>query len=1237
MKKNLLIWIAVFSLSFLNSFSQTAVPGCVDGKIYLKYKPNAVIKYKNPADINPNALPGMKALIGKYGINFAEKPYYQATDSKDLLCIYKVGFTNFEMVNDLISELSTNPLVEYAEKVPEMKLFYTPNDPSLGTQWHLTQINAQNAWNVFNSTASGNSTITVAVVDNAVMRTHPDLITNIWTNPGEIASNSIDDDGNGYVDDVNGYDVGDNDNSVLPPTTAWNHGTHCSGIVGARTDNGVGISAIGFNVKIIPVKATANSAGSNAVSNGYGGILYAARCGAKVISCSWGGTVSSVSDQAVINYAWNRGSIVITAAANDGNSVLHYPAAYNNSYAVANTTTTDTKNSSSCFGTWVDIAAPGTNIYSTVPNTGYTNMTGTSMSCPLVAGLAGLMLSKNAYLTPTQVLNCISTTAANIYTIGANSPYAPNQLGAGRIDAYQAMLCASVTAGSPPSADFYSDIQSTCPGMPIKFFDISTLYPTTWSWTFQGGTPATSSVKNPTVTWAAAGTYSVALTVNNPFGAGSTTKIGYITITNPGSLPLVEGFQGASWPPVNWVNDNKFLDSIKWERATTCGGFGTSSASALFDNYYHDAGGVRDGLMVPKLNFGSVTNARLRFDIAYSRYDATYTDTLEVKISTNCGTTWTSVYMKGGTALSTAPDYTVDLWVPTNTQWRRDTIDISSVVAGQGNVLIDFVNHGHYGQGIYLDNVNLVYTVTAAPIANYNYPTALCVGSSITFTDATTNSPTSWAWNMPGASVPTSTLQNPTVTYATPGVYSATLVATNVGGNSTSIKTFTVSSTPVVTTGGSSAICAGTSGTITASGATTYTWLPGSSTATSVVVSPTVSTTYTVTGANGACTNTTTKVLTVNPNPTVAVNSTSICSGNTATLTASGATTYSWSTGSTATSINPSPTSTTVYTVTGTTAGCNNVRTATVTVNTTPTVAVNTATICAGGSTNLTATGATTYSWNTGATTGVISVSPASTTAYTVTGYNGTCNNVRTTTVTVSPNPTVAVNSATICAGNSTNLTASGATTFSWNTGATTSSIAVSPASTTVYTVTGYTGSCSNVRTTTVNVNALPSVSLASSSSTACTSATGGVTLSLTGSPSGGVYSGTGVTGTSFVPQATAGTYTATYSYTNSTTGCANSAATNIVVSVCTGVDEVSVLDGKITVFPNPSNGVFTIQANIADAFDVTIYNNLGQVVLVKTALQGENNINLSEFGRGMYSVVIKVNNDYKTVKMIIE
>ncbi len=1168
MKKSLLAFAILGIGFFTNLFSQTAVPGCVDGRIYLKYKPNAVVKYTNPADIDPKKMPGMAGLIGKYGVNFAEKPFYQAVDDKDLQRIYKVGFTNISDVEGLIRDIAANPLVEYAEKVPLCVTSFTTNDPSGPTlsanQWFLTMIDAQNAWGIYN----GTSTITVAVVDNSIQYTHADLSANMWVNPGEIPANSIDDDGNGYVDDVNGYDVGDNDNNVLPLNTTWSHGTHCSGIVGARTNNGVGISAIGFNVKIIPVKATTNSGGSNSVSNGYGGIIYAVRCKARVISCSWGGTVSAISDQSVINYAWGKGSIVICAAANDANSVLHYPAAYNNVYAVASSGTTNVKSGFSCYGTWVDITAPGESIYSTVPFGGYANMQGTSMATPLVAGLAGLMLSKNPYMTQTQVLNCISSTAANIYTIAANSAYAPNQLGAGRIDAFKAMQCASVAAGSPPSADFTSDKQSTCPGNPIKFTDLSTLYPTTWSWTFQGGTPATSSVQNPTITYAAAGTYSVALTANNPFGPGSITKISYITITNPGTLPLVEGFQGAAWPPANWNDDNKFQDSIHYTRSTAAGGYGLSTASLLFDNYYNDAAGVRDGFQLPKVNMTGVTKARLRFDIAFARYDATYTDSLEVQLSTNCGLTWNSIYYKGGTGLSTAPDFSTAAWVPTSADWRTDTIDITALAAGQGNVLMQFVNHGHYGQTMYLDNVNIAYTVTAAPAANYNTAASICTGAATTFTDTSTNTPTSWSWNMPGAVPATSTLQNPAVSYATAGVKSVTLTATNIGGSTSIVKTITVTATPTVITAGTSTICSGSSATITASGATTYTWNPGGLTGTSVVVSPGTTTTYTVNGTTTGCAGSSTKLVTVNATPTVAVNTASVCGGSTATLTASGATTYSWNTGSTASFITASPVVNTTYTVTGTTGGCTD---------------------------------------------------------------------IKTTTITVISAPTVAVNSATICNGSSANLTATGATTYSWNTGATTASISVSPSVTTVYTATGSTGSCANSKTSTVTVNAIPGVTLAVSASTICTPATGGSTIALTGSPAGGTYSGIGVTGSTFNSQATAGNYTVTYAYTNTVTTCSNTASSTLIVSVCTGINSVSGLNGNLEIFPNPNNGQFTIKAEMTESFDISIYNSIGQLIKFIPQNRSSVEVDLNGYGKGLYNVLFNVDGNYKNVKVVVE
>lgn len=1173
MKKAILFLVSGIMLASAGR-TQTADPGCVDGNIYLKYREGMVkAKIADPENIKPSVLPGLQTLITKYSITHVEKPFHQAIDSKDLQRVYKVKFSNIMGVESLIKDLAADPAVEYAEKVPICVTSYTPNDPMYTSpnNWHLLQINAPSAWNVYN----GTSTITVAVVDNAIMTSHPDLLANIWTNPGEIPANGIDDDGNGWIDDGKGWDVGDNDNNVLPPNTTFSHGSHCSGIAGARTDNTVGIASIGFNVKIMPVKATANSAGANTITNGYGGIIYAARSHARVISCSWGGTVSASTDQSVIDYAWNKGCIIICAAANDGNNVLHYPAAYNNVYAVASTGSGDAKSSFSCYGTWVDISAPGENIYSTIPNTSYGNMSGTSMATPLVAGLAGLMLSKNPYMSQTQVLNCISSSAVNI---NALNPSYVGQLGAGRIDAFAAMNCAAAAPGSPPVADFFANKQVTCPLNNINFYDASILYPTSWSWTFQGGTPATSTSSAPVVSWATAGTYSVSLTATNLYGSNSVTKTAYITITNPGSLPIVEGFQGAAWPPANWVDDNKFSDSVKWTRSTAVGGYGLSTASALFDNYNNDASGIRDGLMAPKVNMSNVIKAHLRFDVAFARYDGTYSDSMEVALSTDCGNTWNTIYYKGGTTLATSPDYSAAVFVPTSTQWRTDSIDISTLAAGQGNVLIDFINHGHYGQALYIDNVNIAYTLAPVPTANFNNATNVCSGVTTTFTDVSTNSPTSWSWSLPGSSAPTSTVQNPTVSYASAGVYSITLVASNGSGPSTPYTTtISILASPSLSTSGTASICAGGTATLTASGATSYSWSTSASTA-SIAVSPASTAVYTVTGTSGSCSSSKTSTVTVAPGPGVSVASSNpscfgSCNG-TSTITVTGGTgPYTYST--------TPPTCTTPicsafcagsYTYYVTDAlGCKGNTTLTMSQPPAISSSVNsTSASCFGmcnGSTSITATGGT---------------APY--------------------TYTLSPTMCTALTCSALCAGNYT------------------------------YQVMDAKG-CNATYSFTITQPVTLGVSVSSTSASCGTCPNGAVSSTVTGGT--GPYSYTWTPGgapTPTVGNLLPGCYTVTIS---DAMNCTQSSS--VCVGFATGISVMNALSGNIYIVPNPNNGRFTINSDLTEAFDVSIYNSIGQLIVNLPQNRGDVAVDLAPYAKGIYNVLLSVNGAYKNVKVVVE
>ncbi|MBA3706893.1 MAG: S8 family peptidase, partial [Bacteroidetes bacterium] len=250
---------------------------------------------------------------------------------------------------------------------------------------------------------------------------------------------------NGYIDDINGWDMADNDNKPNPPSATFFHGTHCAGDAAAVADNGVGISSIGFNVSIMAVKAAPSSGSPDQITMGLEGMVYAADAGARVISHSWGLFTTASSDlkqiDDAVSYAYGKGCIILGAAGNNSSSTPFYPAASNHVISVAATNQDDTKRSASNYGSTVDISAPG-DLYSTMPNGAYMAEQGTSMACPLTAGLCALMLSLNPALTPAQVESCLKSSAVNIDAI---NPSYKNGMGAGRIDAEAAMKCVAAT------------------------------------------------------------------------------------------------------------------------------------------------------------------------------------------------------------------------------------------------------------------------------------------------------------------------------------------------------------------------------------------------------------------------------------------------------------------------------------------------------------------------------------------------------------------------------------------------------------------------------------------------------------------------------------------------------------------------------------------------------------------------------------------------------------------------
>jgi len=512
------------------------------------------------ADLSDAGVPGMQVVQVTSNTLDAAMEAYKA--SPDVLYVepdYKISLSPVE---------KTGKVVDAGALSIESAIY--PNDPGYKYLWGMhntgqapfygtsdADIDAPDAWGI----TTGSPHVVVAVVDTGVDYTHPDLSSNIWQNTGEIV-NGMDDDGNGYIDDIRGWNFASKNNNPMDDN---GHGTHCAGTIAAVGNNGIGVAGTAWNVKIMPLKFL-NAQGSGYVSDAISAILYANRKGAAVISNSWSGSGYTQSLKDAIDAS---NAVVVCAAGNSGKNAdvsPQYPAAFSSSniLSVAATDYYDRLASFSNYGSnSVDLAAPGVSIYSTARSGSYQYLSGTSMATPHVAGVAALIKSQNPSMSGTQIRSKIFSSVDRVTSLSGKVA------SGGRLNAAKALGGATPTPTPAPTKTPYPTVTPTKTPTPsptynpyptatptvsptpkpgsqlnaafysapvygkaplrVQFIDQSYGNPNRWIWSFGDG--GFSYQKNPYHTYLKKGTFSVRLTTNRGGVSSTVYKQRLITVT----------------------------------------------------------------------------------------------------------------------------------------------------------------------------------------------------------------------------------------------------------------------------------------------------------------------------------------------------------------------------------------------------------------------------------------------------------------------------------------------------------------------------------------------------------------------------------------------------------------------------------------------------------------------------------------------------------------------------------
>jgi subtilisin family serine protease len=506
-------------------------PASVPGELIIKLRAHAVA---DQAFVAAYKLKRIESLLGQQR---GDGPAQQAAEKLGLDRLYLAHLSSDVNRKAVQQAISQDPRVEYAEPNYIVSASLIPNDPDFSRLWGLentgqtggnadADIDAPEAWDIMHDTA-----VTIGVIDTGVSYTHEDLSANVWTNPGEVAGNNLDDDGNGFIDDIHGWDFANNDNDPLDDN---GHGTHVSGTIAGIGNNGVGVSGVAWSAKVAALKFL-DSTGSGNTANAVKAVQYANQMGFAITSNSWGGGGFSQALYDAIATGNTAGTIFVAAAGNsnlDNDAYPNYPSNYNlpNIVAVAATDHRDTRASFSNYGaTTVDIAAPGVGIYSTVPTgncdlcdaSGYASLSGTSMATPHVAGALALLKVQFPDAGPSALIYQL---LGNVDEISSLKSLV---FSGGRLN-----LLKALTLAPKPIASLKALPEAGAPALTVTFTDNSLGTITSRTLDFgDGSAPATLPANGSlTHTYANVETYTATVTVSGSNGTSTNSRV--ITVAN---------------------------------------------------------------------------------------------------------------------------------------------------------------------------------------------------------------------------------------------------------------------------------------------------------------------------------------------------------------------------------------------------------------------------------------------------------------------------------------------------------------------------------------------------------------------------------------------------------------------------------------------------------------------------------------------------------------------------------